>query len=412
MKATGDDSLKIWKWTAVCALLFCLLWQPAARADLTRQETEKYGKVVEAVWVDETGAVCAGPEGYARVTYSYDGTETTERYYDAEGEPCQVAGGAFGLTVTRDGKRRVVGIVYLDEDGRKALNALGYARVKIDYTSFDEVKNLTFYGEGKGPVVVPSLGYASVKTEFRGKTMTRRTWMDDRGNPVDTPQGYAVLVQRINKKNQVLGVSFEHADGTPATCADGWSSSTRELDEEGREVCVKYYAADGSLTDRGAGYAWAQTEYVGRNERHITRYDLSGEKTEAPGGYTTLCQTWQEDRVVLETFLNAEGQRILNRDGGGAVRYDYDAAGRVVQVNYEDLGGSPCPCQAGYCGFRDTLDEAGRVVSRQYLGADGLPTNLPEGYSEVRTSYDAAGTVLSTRYFDENGIQVQTGPDA
>ncbi len=388
---------------AICLMVFAV----QVKADVQKQETEKYGKITEIRWVDETGAPAPGPDGYARVTYKYEGSEITERYYSVEGLPYRAAGGYCGKTVTRDSKRRITGIVYLDESGQKAENDLGYARVRIDYTSFSEVKYLSFYGAGKSPVLVPSLGYASVKTEFRGKTMTRRTWLDEKGNPIDTPKGYAAQVQRVNKKNQVLGVSFEHADGSPATCEDGWSSCANELDEAGRVLSVKYYTADGSLTDRGAGYAWERTEYREGNETRITRYDLNGELTEAPGGYSTLCQVWQEEKIVRETFLNAEGQRILNRDGVGAIRYTYDHAGRVTQVSYEDLNGAPCLCQNGYCGYRDTLDDNGQITSRVFLGADGLPMDLAAGYSEIRYAFDEAGTLLNTRYFNSNGIQVE-----
>ena len=215
------------------------------------------------------------------------------------------------------------------------------------------------------------------------------------------------MIQRINKKNQVLGVSFEHADGSPATCADGWSSSSVELDEQGRVLTVKYYTASGELTDRGAGYAWEERVYPDRNQVRITRYALTGEPVETDGGYTTLCQELQEERVTRETFLNAEGQRILNREGVGTVLYDYDTEGRVTQVLYEDLNGHPIPCQAGYCGWRDILDEAGRVISRTFLGSDGLAADLAPGYAEIRYSYDGAGQLTGTRYFSASGLQVQ-----
>ena len=139
--------MKAWKrWMAALAAVACLAGCRGAAAEAVRRETEKYGKVTEVVWEDENGQLTAGPDGYARVTYSYDGSDTTERYYTASGTPFRMTGGYCGLTITRDSKRRITGIVYLDEAWKRAENTLGYARVRMDYTSFGEVKFLSFYG--------------------------------------------------------------------------------------------------------------------------------------------------------------------------------------------------------------------------------------------------------------------------
>ena len=296
------------------------------------QQTVKYGKVTQETWMESDGTVLAGPEGYATVTYSYDKSDTTERYYDEQGNPYRMNGGYYGRIVGRDSKKQITGITYLDANGQRTMNDWGYARIRMDYTSFGEVKFLMYYGDNRAPVIVPSLGYAGIRTEFRGKTMTRRTFLDTKEEPIDGAAGYAAQVQRINRKNQVLGVSFEHADGSPATCADGWSYCEKTLDDSGREISTKYYTADGRLTDRGAGYAWEEIQYVGKNETLTTRYNLEGQKIETEGGYTTLRREWKDGLVGRESYLNAEGQPVLNRDGVGAIRYSYDAEGRVVEA--------------------------------------------------------------------------------
>ena len=377
-----------------------------ARAEGAWQQTVKYGKVVEETWTEADGTVSAGPEGYARVTYDYEKSDTTERYWDAEGNPYRMAGGYYGRTVTRDGKRQITGITYLDAEGKRALTDWGYARVRTDWTSFGEIKFVMYYGMEKSPVTVPALGYAGIRTEFRGKTMTRRTYLDPQETPTDSAEGYAVVIQRINKKNQVLGISYEHADGSPATGRDGWSRCEKTLDKKGREISTKYYTADGTLTDRGAGYAWEETEYSGNNETLTTRYDLAGEKIETAGGYTTLRREWSDDLVVRESYLNAAGERILNRDGIGAVHYSYDSEGRVVRVQYEDLKGKPMARMEGYAGYQDTLDENGVLVKREYLDVNGRKANRAEGYAEVRYSYDAAWRLVGEQKYDVNGLPV------
>ena len=53
---------------------------------------------------------------------------------------------------------------------------------------------------------------------------------------MDTPLGYAVMVQSVNKSNKVTGIRFEHADGSPAACQEGWAVLSRELDKKNREA--------------------------------------------------------------------------------------------------------------------------------------------------------------------------------
>lgn len=389
------------------AAVMCLGWSFGGRAEGSWQQTMKYGKVAAETWTESDGTAAPGPEGYTTVTYSYEKNETTEKYFDESGNPYRMNGGYYGRIVTRDGKRQITGITYLDADGKRASNDWGYSRIRMDYTSFGEIKFLMYYGDDKAPTVVPSLGYAGIRAEFRGKTLTRRTFLDVNENPIDGTAGYAAMVQRVNKKNQVLGVSYEHADGSPATCADGWSYSEKTLDEDGREVSTKYYTADGQLTDRGAGYAWEETRYSGKNETLTTRYDLAGQAIETEGGYTTLRREWQEDRVIRESYLNADGQQIMNRDGIGAIRYGYDDQGRLIRVQYEDLNGAAAERKEGYAGYQDTLDENGRILRREFLGTDGTKTNRTEGYAEIRYSYDNAGRVTEERYLDQDGASVR-----
>ncbi len=399
--------LNRWIRTAAAAAAALYLAAPAAgMAEPTLKETLKYGKVAEAAWTEEDGTVVPGPEGYAIVTYSYNGGDTTEQYFDAEREPWTMPGGYCGILITRDGKRQITGLEYLDDEGKRTLNNLGYGRIRIDFTSFGEAKLVTYYGLGKTPITVPSLGYASVKTEFRGKTMTRRTWLNERGNPVDTAQGYAAMVQKVNKKNQVMTISYEHADGSPAVCPDGWSSCVLERDKDGRELSRKYYGVNGSLTDRGMSYAWEETTYPGKNESRVTRYDLNGKPVEI-NGYFTLKKQWDGEQLVRESFLDAAGNPVANAQGVGAVRYGYDYAGRLVQVSFEDLQGKAALSSDGYCAFRDVLDEDGTVLVRTFLGTDGKPVQLAGGYSEIRYTYNALRELTDTRYYSTDGIQVQ-----
>ena len=390
---------------AILAAGLCLA-AAAVRAEVTAVNTENNGKIIQTVWTDEAGNPVPGPEGYASVQYSYKKDETTERYFDAAGNPYETSGGYCGRRVTVDGKGRVLQIEYLDESGNRTLNTRGYGMVTVSYYGFGEERMTSYYGLGKKPVMVPSLGYASVYNEYSNRTMTARTFRDEKGNPVDGAEGYAVVKQKVNKKFQVIRIRYEHADGTPATGPDGWYRCILDRDDAGRITKIQYFDTREQLTDRGADYAWEEREY--QDDRVlITHYDLQGNKAPDAGGVATRVQQMQDDRIVKESFLDAGGTPVTNALGVYAVLYTYDFAGRIETVRYQNAEGEAMLCREGYAGYRDTLDETGRTLSRTFLGVDGLPGETGEGYSEIRYDYDGAGRLAGVRYFSADGAVIQ-----
>ena len=247
----------------IIALIICMLAVIPATAEISARNTEENGKVTETVWLDDNGNPAAGPEGYARVRYTYKREETIEKYFDTEGQPFQVSGGYYGKRVMRDGRGNTTEIEYLDAQGNRTLNRKGYALVGITYYGFGEVRTITYYGLNKKPVTVPSLGYASIYTEYSNKTMTARTFRDTKGNPVDCADGYAAVKQKVDKRFRVLSIRYDHANGKPATGPDGWFRCVKNRDDKGRITSIKYYDVNEQLTDREAGYAWEEYTYEG-----------------------------------------------------------------------------------------------------------------------------------------------------
>ena len=391
----------------IAALLLCLA-AVTAGAEVTAKNTEKDGKLKETVWLNEKGKPAPGPDGYATVKYTYKQQTVTEMYYDAAGKPFKVDGGYFGRAVTKDGKGHVTQIEYLDKDGKRTLNRLGYGMVTMSYYGFGEVRNIVYYGTGKQKVIVPSLGYASVYTEYSGKVMTARIYRDLKGDPVDCKDGYATVKQKLNKKrkSQVDSIRYDHANGKPATGPDGWWRCVKDWDDNGRLLSVKYYDTKEKLTDRGAGYAYEKSTYEGDNIVKTTRYDVKDKVIADAAGVVTLVQEKRNDRVVKERFLDKDGKRMNNALGVGEILYSYDSKGAIEKVTYQDTEGKPCVCADGYAGYRDTRDSDGATVKRTFLGTDGNPAETHDGYSEIRYEYDETKQLSSTRYYDLNGTEV------
>ena len=375
--------------TVLAAAVFCTAFLTAAAgAEATRVETTENGRVVKAVWQDEAGNTVTGPDGYAEIRYKYGRTVTSEQYFDENGAPVAARGGYYRKVTTRDGKNRVTEIAYQNEKGDLMLNCDGYARVTMTYTSFGGMTYLRYFGTDKKKVTVPSLGYAAIETEYSGKSVVSRTWVNENGKPVDNVQGFAAMKQKLNKNYQPVRTWYEHADGTPATGPDGWSSCERERDKKGRETSVKYYDASGKITDRGAGYAWEETRYDG-NDRLVTRYGLDGKAVPVEGGAVTIRYRMRDDRVTAESYLSADGGLTDGPLGVCTVAYEYDMDGRIETVRYQNAAGVNVLCRLGYAGYRETRDADGAVTSRTYLGTDGKAMEIPGGYAEERYIYNS-----------------------
>ena len=391
----------------ITALVLCMMIPFAAMGDVKPRNTEENGKIRETVWEDENGQPAAGPEGYCSVRYTYRDDNTFEQYFDEDGYPFRVNGGYYGRRVMKDGKGHVTEIEYLDENGNRTLNRQGYGMVVMNYFGFGALRSVLYYGLGKRQVVVPLLGYASILYEYSNKTMTTRTYRDEKGNPVDTADGYAFVKQKTDKRFRVLAVRYDHADGKPAEGPDGWFRCVKARDDQGRLVSLKYYDVNAQPTDRGAGYAWEGYTYEGDSIVRVTRYDAKDEPVADEAGVVTIVREIKDNRIVKESFLDREGKRTNNRLGVGAVLYSYDLQGGLEKVTYQDTEGNAARCRDGYAGYRDTKDEDGATVSRVYLGTDGTPTETSGGYSEVKYFYDETKTLTSTKYYDLSGKQIQ-----
>ena len=389
--------------TVLAAVILCAVFTiAAAGAETTLTETKEDGRVVSAVWKDGAGDTVTGPDGWAEVRYKYGRSIVAEQYYDEKGSPVAARGGYYRKTTTRDGKNRITEIAYQDAKGDLMLNSDGYARVTMTYTSFGGMTYLRYFGTEKKKVTVPSLGYAAIETEYSGKSVVSRTWVNENNVPVDNRQGYAAMKQKLNKSYQPVRTWYEHADGTPATGPDGWSSCERERDKKGRVISVKYFDASGKMTDRGAGYAWEEIRYDG-NDELVTRYGMDGQVVPLSEKAVTMRYRMKNDRVAAESYLSADGGLTEGPLGVCTIAYEYDFDGRIETVRYQNASGENVLCSLGDAGYRETRDADGAVTARIYLGTDGKAMMIPGGYAEERYIYNSVKELTGTRKYDLNG---------
>lgn len=388
------------------AIWMVLAMMGSGAAAMTMEETVKGSKVARRTWTED-GATVNGPEGYAYVTYTYSDATVTERYYTADDKPFKTLGGYYVRTLTYGNRHRLTEISYYDPDGNRMVCRGGYARVRIGYTAKGQVTNVNYYGTDNRPVNAPFTGYASLKNDYRGVTLTQTAWQDVEKKAVNGPGGYAALIQTVNKENKITGIRFVRADGSAATCEAGWSASKRELDKNGRTVAAVYTDASGEKVNTAGGYAEENWTWESELIYTLRRYDAAGEPLMIGEECAAVRRETDKDgRVIRESYLSESGGIAHNRHQAGATVYTYDEAGRICGVALEDGYGNAITGADGWAAYRDTLDENGFVTKRVYLGTDGNAVNTAEGFSEIRYMYDETGRISSTAYLDADGNPV------
>ena len=396
---------RIQRWTALAVAALLLIPSAGSLAEVTAEKTEIRGKVTEIIWKDENGTVAAGPEGYAMVRYAYSGQETTETYYNADGEPYRTGGGYYGRIVTRDGRNNISAVSYIGKDGKLTVNSLGYAKVLYKYFTSREEREVIYCGaDGKTPVTVPSLGYAQMETRHRGNAFIGRVYKDPKGNPVDIPAGYASFEIQMAKKASVpLKSWYEHADGTPANGPDGWAVCKMERDAKGRLTKTEFFDAQGNATQPG-GYA-AETYRYGRDDTiTVARFDTAGNRIPFDGEAVSVRRKMQGEKITEETFLNDAGEPVAVSGGYVTVSYSYDGNGNLETTQYRDENGNKTTCRQGYSAIRETRNGQGQLISRTYLDISGQPVNNnTNGVSEEKYEYDEAGRLKEIQQFDATG---------
>ena len=394
---------RITAWAAAALLLLA----PGIRAgaEAIPEKTVERGRVTEITWKDANGNITAGPEGYATVKYEYGRQKTTETYYDAEGFPCETAGGYYGRIVSTDSF--LVITEYIGINGKPVNNKLGYAKVERRSFMFGPERYTYFFDANGRTVVVPSLGYAQVETLASGKTLMGRIYMDEKGERIDIPAGYAAWLKKMNRDHLVIREWYEHADGSAATGPDGWSRCEilRDQNNKGRIDAIEYYDEAGSLTDAG-GYAREEYSYIG-SLAVVSRYDKAGSRLSFGGNAVSVRRKVKDDLLLEEMFLDEAGEPTTLPEGYAGIRYAYNDKGQLTMTQYLDTEGEQTNCSAGYSTVRQTWNFDGQLQTRNYVDANGQAANNAAGVSEEWFDYGEDGRILKNRKYNASGDTVE-----
>jgi YD repeat-containing protein len=179
-------------------------------------------------------------------------------YYAFDGRPAAVHG-SFGIRSTYTAFGRLESETWLDGEGNAAVNGDGYAGVLYDYdlsNSSQVEKYFRYYVGTDGTPCAASNGAWGMSVLYYPATLIRKvTFLDARGEPVVTSEGYAILEYEDDVNGNRVWEGYYDDLYAQTECLDGYSSKECDYDSNGRLISERYMDRYNRLTNNAQGVA-------------------------------------------------------------------------------------------------------------------------------------------------------------
>ena len=227
-----------------------------------KKERNSMGQVVSVTTLDDSGSPVNGPDGYATVSYEYDGYANIVRQFrtDTQGKGVADGNGSAGWERVCNERGQVLLERTLDAEGNPVANSRGYAEVRREYRRTNLVREAYYDAEGR-PVSRRDTGYAAVtfKSNLNGLVIEER-YFDTEGLPMLSFKGYATVRREYNEAKKIIREEYYDEDGKPAVLAAGHVAIEQEYDSEGNLILRRYLNADGTPHLRKDGFSEVRWE--------------------------------------------------------------------------------------------------------------------------------------------------------
>ena len=305
-----------------------------------REEVYKNGSISELVFRGEDGNLINGPQGYARVTYTYaqGGKETLTMYYNADGSPFFTKNGYCGIKQIKE-NRRVVDESYYSAESIRGMCKDGYSRTTKRYTFRGQILRQCFYDEQDHLMIPENIGYAKVQNTYSTRYLLKTEYFDE--------------------------------NEQPSYCLDGYSVAVHSYADKVRTDTV-YYDTDGKTVMNGKD------------------------------GYAKIVYDYNDKRQVTgEAYFDANGNRKIINGDADEVRYTKEGQNITGESYWHE--GYPVNGEKGYHEVRKTYTANNKILKEFYYDANGNLTNCADGYAGYEKQYNSVQKEMATLYYDETG---------
>lgn len=260
--------------------------------------------------------------------------------------------------------------------------------------------------------------YAAVHYEIDKKgDILSVSYSDRDGNLMENEEGYAVKRIESEVKEGKLIETERYFDtyGRPCLTNDGYMAVRTTYDSEqddGNKRIGYLDSHEKGMFSRKLGYARVDYECQREDSRRTVRkryFDQAGELVRIAGqGYAEVRQYYNERNLLIwEAYYNEYGGRMRRADYGVAeIWYEYDESGNLIRESYKDVDGKLVNrTDTGYAVVYRKFED-GQMVHCHYGGyQDGVFGEVADkvtGVAGIASFYDG-GQKTGEEYYDVEG---------
>ena len=227
---------------------------------------------------------------------------------------------------------------------------------------------------------------------------------------VDHDAGYTASELSIRETidGSVISTSHVNPDGVITDAIDmGYATVCRMQDDDDRVVEERYLDANGYPVARYENFHGLSYEYD-ETSTVITYLDVEGNPIIRSDGYSTIVRTQVDGRAYDDFFYDLNGQQVQCSGGYYGLRRGYKAEGQNISLAFLDKDGRAVCTLSGYAIMTYQRDMNGTVVGKQYFDTDGNPVRSSLGkYGEFYQRNEQGYTGQIT-YLDADGNPAPT----
>ena len=348
----------------------------------TRKWFDQSNNLKREEFLNDSGTIVTGNEGYAAITYEYE-------------------------------KSRLIARNFLGESNDRVYNLEGVSRTEYQYDQNGFKTAESFY-DAEGNSTNSTEGYSKIKyvTDALGQVLCKSFFGPD-DKPIATGAGYASLRLAYNDKGLVIKETVFDSQRKPTRNSNGIHRIERVYDNDGNETETSYFDLNGEPISNEFGISRKIARYERKRPVSIQYFDAAGKRTNHKDGFSKKKQTLDNrGNVVKVEFFDELENPVQTADGFAVEEFDYDELGRLSAHRVFDTAGNATVHVAGWHRKSTKYDDFGNVIEIKYFNAINQPAwftgtnNDSSGFSMLRGTYDGRGKVLELMFFDERGEPV------
>lgn len=242
--------------------------------------------------------------------------------------------------------------------------------------------------------------------------MTRRRYLNDRGEYMQDKYGCAGCSYEYDSKGYMASESYFNIEGKPSLCDLSYARSEMTHDAALKKYTEVHYDEEGSLCM--TTYRYCKQEIVFDGDSLTARFfaadmtpDYCFSKMQNQGMYHCSKAVFDKHgRIASLSFFNTENQPCCNTLGIHCMKIEYDRASRPSRYSFYNTTGDLCRDNTGVSITEIEYDDYGNVTSSRFYDENHRRTTA-NGLCERYIRYEGNRPVHSA-CFDENGMPAYT----